>query len=190
MNKRVLKRETSAQNILESAMELFAQQGFDRTSIRQIAQSAGISLGLLYNYYSSKEELLKAGLLKGRQSVLESYQKPEELSAYQFLDHHVRTTFKVLEENRNFWKLYYSLRLQSDVVKALEKELEAENQKRLNLLTQHLAAAGSTSPTAEARLMVATLDGMAHHYLMHPDYPLQDVLIRYLLQLKNHLKSD
>lgn len=39
-------------------MELFMKQGYYATSISDIAKKAGISKGLLYNYYKGKEELL------------------------------------------------------------------------------------------------------------------------------------
>jgi AcrR family transcriptional regulator len=189
MSKRVIQRETSLQSILEAALELFAEQGYDKTSIRQIAQKANISLGLLYNYFKSKEDLLKEILVKGRQDILASFETPDGLSPIQFLEHHIRTTFALLEKNKNFWRLYHSLRLQSEVLKTLEKEVSAENQVILQKLTQNLAAAGSTSPSAEAVLMFATIDGIAQHFLILPNFPLQDVMIRYLVQLKNHLAT-
>jgi AcrR family transcriptional regulator len=43
-----------------AAIRLFAQQGVDGTSIRQIAKEAGISLGALYNHYRSKESMVVA----------------------------------------------------------------------------------------------------------------------------------
>ncbi|AKQ47553.1 hypothetical protein TH63_07780 [Rufibacter radiotolerans] len=189
MSKRKIQRETSLQSILDAALELFAEQGYDKTSIRQIAQRADISLGLLYNYFKSKEDLLKEILVKGRQDILASFERPEGLTPIQFLEHHIRKTFELLEKNKNFWRLYHSLRLQSEVLRTLEQEVAAENQMILQKLTHNLAAAGSTSPSAEAVLMFATLDGIAQHYLILPNFPLQDVIIRYLVQLKSHLAS-
>jgi AcrR family transcriptional regulator len=43
-----------------AAVRLFARQGVDGTSIRQIAKEAGISLGALYNHYRSKESMVEA----------------------------------------------------------------------------------------------------------------------------------
>ncbi|WP_462413581.1 TetR/AcrR family transcriptional regulator [Neobacillus sp. Marseille-QA0830] len=51
-------RQLSQQNIRAAAMELFIKQGYYSTSISDIAQQAGISKGLLYNYYKGKEQLL------------------------------------------------------------------------------------------------------------------------------------
>lgn len=53
-------REKSKAHILEVAMEMFATQGYHSTSINAIAQKAGIAVGLIYNYYESKDALMQA----------------------------------------------------------------------------------------------------------------------------------
>ncbi len=44
--------------ILKTSAELFAEHGFDRTSMNQIAQGCGVSKALLYHYYANKDALL------------------------------------------------------------------------------------------------------------------------------------
>jgi len=44
--------------ILEVAQELFASQGFDATTTRDIAKAAGIATGTMFNYFSSKESVV------------------------------------------------------------------------------------------------------------------------------------
>jgi AcrR family transcriptional regulator len=44
--------------ILNAAAQLFAEQGFHRTTTKDIAQAAGVSEGTLYNYFEDKEALL------------------------------------------------------------------------------------------------------------------------------------
>src|ERR1700691_3314414 len=53
-------REKSREKILSAALELFANKGYDATSIESIAKKAGISKGLIYNYYDSKKSILLA----------------------------------------------------------------------------------------------------------------------------------
>jgi|UPI0003A3B895 AcrR family transcriptional regulator len=48
------------QKIITTAETLFAQQGFDATSIDQIAKTAGITKSLIYYYFAGKDELLAA----------------------------------------------------------------------------------------------------------------------------------
>jgi AcrR family transcriptional regulator len=44
--------------IVDAAVELFIQNGFHKTTTRQIAKAAGVSIGSLYEYVASKEDVL------------------------------------------------------------------------------------------------------------------------------------
>jgi AcrR family transcriptional regulator len=50
-------KEATRQRIRESALALFRQQGFESATTRDIARGAGIAVGTLFNYYTSKEVL-------------------------------------------------------------------------------------------------------------------------------------
>jgi AcrR family transcriptional regulator len=59
------------EQILKTALKLFAAQGFDATSTRQIAKEAGIAEGLIFHYFPTKASLLTAILedrLEGRRA--------------------------------------------------------------------------------------------------------------------------
>lgn len=56
--------------ILNAAAELFSTQGFDRTTIRDIAAQAGLLPGSVYHYFSSKEDLYMAVHHEGFRSVM------------------------------------------------------------------------------------------------------------------------
>jgi AcrR family transcriptional regulator len=57
---RAAARERRRERILASATELFAAQGFAKTTVDEIARRAGVSKGLVYEHVDSKEELLRA----------------------------------------------------------------------------------------------------------------------------------
>lgn len=44
--------------IVDAAVQLFVENGFHRSTTRQIARAAGISIGSLYEYVASKEDIL------------------------------------------------------------------------------------------------------------------------------------
>ena len=48
------------EHILIAAEQLFGERGFDGTSVRDIAQSAGVNLAMISYYFGSKEKLLEA----------------------------------------------------------------------------------------------------------------------------------
>jgi AcrR family transcriptional regulator len=57
------RREHSRTTILQAAHDLFIQQGYHGTSMRQIAQAAHMALGGLYNHFDSKEKVFEAVFL-------------------------------------------------------------------------------------------------------------------------------
>ncbi len=52
--------EQTRQAIISAAYDLIIRQGYAATSMRQIAEKAGLALGGIYNHYSSKEEVFQA----------------------------------------------------------------------------------------------------------------------------------
>jgi AcrR family transcriptional regulator len=62
--------ETSRAAILATALDLFQERGYEATTMRAIAERAGVSLGSSYHYFPSKEHL-----------VLEFYRHTHELHA-------------------------------------------------------------------------------------------------------------
>jgi AcrR family transcriptional regulator len=64
------KGERTRQEILQSAHQLFLKNGFHGTSMRQIAQGAGIAVGGIYNHFASKDEIFSA-LLSDRHPIFD-----------------------------------------------------------------------------------------------------------------------
>jgi len=65
---RTRRGETSRAAILRAALDLFQERGYEATTMRAIAEKAGVSLGSSYHYFPSKEHL-----------VLEFYRHTHEL---------------------------------------------------------------------------------------------------------------
>ena len=53
------KGERTRARILEAALKLFAEHGYEGTSMRKVAQAAGVSVGNAYYYFASKEHLIQ-----------------------------------------------------------------------------------------------------------------------------------
>ena len=54
------KARRTRERILETALTLFAEKGYEATTMRDVAREAGASLGLAYRYFASKEEFALA----------------------------------------------------------------------------------------------------------------------------------
>ena len=58
-------RKQRANDILEAARQIFERKGFLNTPLQDVAKEAEISVGLIYRYFQSKEDIFAALALKG-----------------------------------------------------------------------------------------------------------------------------
>ncbi|HTX62888.1 MAG TPA: TetR/AcrR family transcriptional regulator [Acidimicrobiales bacterium] len=87
---------STAERVERAALRLFAIRGFEGTGIRSIADEAGITLGSLYHYIGTKEDLLDRlmhksmlGLLGPGREIVETVADPRE-RIVKLVDLHVR----------------------------------------------------------------------------------------------------
>lgn len=84
-------------HILEVAGKLFAQNGFFKTTIRDIAEEVGILSGSLYHYFNSKEEMVDEILSSHlRMLVAECQEAVADAPPSEALRRLVRTIFRVI----------------------------------------------------------------------------------------------
>jgi len=175
-------REASISKILDASLELFATKGYDSTSIANIAEKAGISKGLMYNYFSSKDELLR-GLIdllnKGETDMMEKviHEDPKKM-----LENVIRFFFSELRENYQQWVFISKLVLQVDRFDFVKKMATEMYSNYLILFEQLLGGIGMKKPAEEAKLLGALFDGIGYQYLIIKEaYPL-DEIENYLIQ--------
>ena len=54
------KKQETRQAIMQAAITLFAEKGFEKTSIEELAKAAGIGKGTIYGYFQTKNDILHA----------------------------------------------------------------------------------------------------------------------------------
>jgi AcrR family transcriptional regulator len=181
-------RQKSRENIEKIALELFAIKGYHATSISQIAEKAGISKGLLYNYYKSKEHLLDSVIMKVYEEIMRIVQMNENLPAEKQIEQMIIQTIDHIKKNITFWKLYLFLVHQSDVHKKLSVLYEKMRDEYMGYVVKLFQEVGSENPTMEALLLGTMFDGIGLNYVTAPDgYPIdemKDYLIEILIKHK------
>lgn len=159
-------REKTKNAILASSLKLFAKRGFNGTSISNIAKEAGISKGLVYNYFESKLEIVEAILKKG----LEETNTIDDIIAkvndpFEKLSFVISSTFDMIQENEEYWRLYFSLTLQPEILEPatiMATELAETFIKRVEKIFKKI---GLKNANHEARIFIAILDGLLFQYL-------------------------
>jgi AcrR family transcriptional regulator len=69
MSTAVKKSDATRAKILEAALELFREQGFEKTTMRQVAAAAGVATGAAYYYFESKDATVLAFYDQARQDM-------------------------------------------------------------------------------------------------------------------------
>lgn len=175
-------RRESQQKIETAALKLFAEKGFHSTSISAIAKEAGISKGLLYNYYDSKEDLLSSLIDHAIDDSTEEIEAfiNSDIPAHQKIMAITEASVQMVMNDRDHWKLLTALALQPDVISNLKESLDQKKADMIQTATAIFDQMGYAEPTKEAMVYGAILDGMMLHFITFgEEYP--------ILEMKDYL---
>ncbi|WP_372968705.1 TetR/AcrR family transcriptional regulator [Microbacterium sp.] len=170
------------QEILDRAIEVFAERGADRTSLRSIASAVGVTHAALTHYFGSLEELLVAVY---QESTVPERQQPDTLPADASPVERMIESARTNREVPGLVQLYSTL-----VATALEEGRPAAREfatTRFSRLRREIAAtvreqqeAGrmrqDVDADAVAALVVAASDGLQTQWLLDDSAPQHEAL--------------
>ncbi len=189
--------------ILQTAEELFAEMGFSGTSVRDIADKAGINVAMISYYFGSKEKLLEAIFnyrAEGTAQKLEEILKTKELSP---LDK-VNTMIDYYIDKFNTQSCFHKIMMREQVTvnKTITSDIIHHFKKRNQELVKQLVHEGQKTgvfvKNIDVPLLMATLIGTVSHmvttqhiykeinnYQAMPDEQFQKLIKK---KLSTHLK--
>ncbi|RMG19308.1 MAG: TetR/AcrR family transcriptional regulator [Bacteroidetes bacterium] len=154
------------QRILEVALRMFAEHGYDGTSTSKIAREAGVSEGLIFRHFSNKEGLLNAIMEQGKQIARAAYGPVlEQTDPRAVLRGVLELPFNMQEHH--FWRLLYALKWQTQVY---DHSLSAPLKHALLGVFTRLNYA---DPEAETEVVLALIDGLATAIILRKPHNLQ-----------------
>jgi len=170
-------REERRNQIMKVALQLIADEGFSQVSISKIAKKASISKGLMYNYFASKEELIKEIMNNGLKQLTDIFDPNKdgvltEDEMHFFIDQ----LFNVLRSNIRFWRMYFMVMFQPEVFKMVEPKIVEALDPLMKTAQEYFIRNKYEDPEAEMRYFAAVLDGIALHYVLDPlHFPLEGI---------------
>jgi len=155
--------ETTNLNIQNQAFHLFATQGYAATSMRQIASSAGISLGSIYNHFNSKEEIFLA-IIRTRHpflTLLPAISDVEGEDLRSFIGAAVKKVVELTEENPEFINIFMIeiTEFKGEHAKSLVFQLAPEFQKFAARLRSYQSVTESISDLMLVRIFISVVFG-------------------------------
>ncbi len=164
-------RQEKTKLILDTALELFAGKGYHQTSISDITRKAGISKGLVYNYFESKEGMLRSIIQTGYDSAYSNLDLncDHSLAKEEFV-HFLRITFQSVRENPKFWKLYSALVMQPGIQDLTMNEYSGKAQEIQKLFLDFIKVSGSIAPESDLIAISSLIKGANLILITAPDF--------------------
>lgn len=164
---------SSRRRILDAALRLFSQRGYDETSVAALARSADVSKGLVYHYFDTKRDVLEAVMARGSERLDGALRRLGAESSAATPATTVMEILGLVAEDLRWWRLFFRLRMQPELGR--EVGLASGEGTLEDALERSLRGAGSASPRREALALAAAVEGAAQRYVLDPDgYPLVD----------------
>lgn len=152
------------EKILEVGIKEFASKGYEKANINIIAKKAEISIGLMYKYFSTKEDLFITCIQRGMSilddAVDEILQSDDKLIVK--AEKLIRTTCQLSQRDANYVKLYNEITSERDSEKAMgfAKAIEGETSKKYVKCITDALAKGDVRQDMDPRLFAFFLDNL------------------------------
>jgi AcrR family transcriptional regulator len=180
-------RESRRLQIMEVALKLFALEGYGHTSISKLAAEAGISKGLMYNYFKNKEALLAAIIEHGMNEIMDLFDpdhdgilEPEEMAGF------IRKIFEAIRSHQEYWILFISILLQPNIKKHIkDKSIVISMEKFMLMLLQYFEKRGFEDPPLEMITFAAMIEGFG--VLLIYAYPIYDFPEELMTKFQNRI---
>lgn len=152
------------EKILEIGIEEFASNGYENANINVIAKKAGISIGLMYKYFATKEDLFVTCLQRGMQildDALEEIMNSDDKLLIK-AEKVIRTTCRHSKANANYIRLYNEITSEknSERAKLLAEEIETSTSRKYITAIAQALAKDDVRPDLDPRLFAFFLDNL------------------------------
>jgi AcrR family transcriptional regulator len=162
-------------SLTDVALRVFAERGFDGSSMDDVARAAGIAKASIYHHISGKEELLRRGLDRALTALFAVLGEPGALAGrpIERLEYIYRRVATLALELRFELTVLVRVRGNSDT----EREAMARRRsfdEAVTVIVRAAQAAGEFDPTLDASLAVRLMFGMVNSIVewYKPDGPL------------------
>lgn len=158
--------------IIETAEELFAKKGYEATTVRDIAEQAGVNIAMISYYFGSKEKLLEAlfnhrlGNLKMR---VESLLKNDSLSPVQKVDILIDEHIERVIQHEGFYKVMLTEQVinKNPAILKLLLEIKKRNAGLINELIVDGQKKGAFKKNVDVILLLSTMMGTVIQVLIN-----------------------
>lgn len=158
-------RQEKRKLIIETAMRLFADEGYAHTSIHQIAKAAVIAKGLIYSYFESKEALLREVVKYGMERSFGAFDMSQPWTKERIVAF-IEYGIEVTRREADFMKVYMRLGLQPGIQDVM---MQDEHMQYSQNYVMALFQALGENAAEEMMYLTSLVKGFSLVYLFSPN---------------------
>lgn len=185
-------RSESTNKILMAAMELFATNGYPGTSVNAIAKKANVSKGLIYNYFESKEDIVKGliiMMLKMADDILDKAASEKADNPKQELKIFIDVFIDSIEQQMEMMRWILPLAFQMSKFSFVNDMVTGKIESLIGEMRSIFERLGYNDPEREAWLLGAIMDGLSMDIAVMPDYEI-DKMHKFLYVKYNLIEDE
>jgi len=168
-------REEKKDLIIRTALKVFAQEGYHASSVNKIANKANISKGLVYNYFESKEDLLRNIMTNIMDRYMEKYPPIDSIPNDSHIEYFIDQSFEFILEDKARAKLLFALSSQSIVLDLMTKIMIQKAEPFMNNVIKFFEIKKYDDPEGMMHYFFSSLEGVQLHVALNPNYPIDKV---------------
>lgn len=166
--------ERRREEILEAAVRLFCERGYEGTTIRDIAREIGVAEGLLYHYFSGKAELISECWRRHiwHARAIAVIGEAGDLAVPVVLHRLIREHLEVLYENGAAFRMHAAEMLRNGELAELSQRYNDATRDALAEYLQRHQASGDIRADLDAQIVAGTLLGtIITFFIIHGRMP-------------------
>lgn len=161
--------------IIETAERLFANNGFEGTSVRDIAKESDINVAMVSYYFGSKEKLMEAIFayrISYTRLTLENILGEKGNTPLQKIDILIDSYIDKMLKNQCFYRLmiYESSMREIHSISNLVRDAKMKNMEMVKKIISEGQRTGEFRKNVDIQFMMATMIGTANHFMIYEDY--------------------
>jgi AcrR family transcriptional regulator len=180
-------REDRKQKLIDAAFHVFAEETYHSASVSKIAREAGVSKGLLYNYFDTKEDLLRAIMSNLMEEIFQYFDFSDNAPLTdESVSDWIKKSLNIVKDDVKRWRFYTSLSMQPDVTPIFIEMATGEIQKFMESFVVYFSSKGVEDPVTYMRYCSAIVDGIQLHVMLDPEnFPIEKVESILIKQITN-----
>ena len=180
-------REERRQQILEAALQVFAEKGYHNARVSDVAARVGVSQGTIYWYFQSKEELFEAAFMGRINAMFEPIVQllQQEAPPQTRLLASIEASLDLMVRDIELFYLLMQAISIPEMARLLTYDFQKFYQEMIETVASLLRELDDPDPHATASLLIAVLDGLGFQYMISPELFDRD---RVLAQIKEKFR--